>query len=124
MYIYREGDKAAADADAVSVCVYGVGVCSVTGKATTLMQADHKTLMWLEYHARRLLKKVLLLSPLSSLLSHLSSLLSPLSSLLSPLSSLLSPLLEPCAAKLASPDAFMICQDRGIEIEVQVHLSR
>ena len=29
------------------------------GKPTTLMQANHGTLMWLEYHARRLLKKAL-----------------------------------------------------------------
>ena len=29
----------------------------VLGKPTTLMQADHGTLQWLEYHARRLLKK-------------------------------------------------------------------
>ena len=31
----------------------------VLGKPTTLMQANHGTLMWLEYHARRLLKKAL-----------------------------------------------------------------
>ena len=31
----------------------------VLGKPTTLMQASHATLMWLEFHARRLLKKAL-----------------------------------------------------------------
>ncbi|EKX45197.1 hypothetical protein GUITHDRAFT_152765, partial [Guillardia theta CCMP2712] len=31
----------------------------VLGKPTTLMQASHSTLMWLEYHSRRLLKKAL-----------------------------------------------------------------
>jgi hypothetical protein len=31
----------------------------VLGKPTTLMQANHATLMWLEFHARRLLKKAL-----------------------------------------------------------------
>eukprot|EP00960_Hanusia_phi_P006518 186466-Hanusia_phi.AAC.1 len=30
----------------------------VLGKPTTLMQASHATLMWLEFHSRRLLKKV------------------------------------------------------------------
>ena len=30
----------------------------VLGKPTTLMQASHATLLWLEHHARRLLKKV------------------------------------------------------------------
>ncbi|KAJ1483119.1 hypothetical protein T484DRAFT_2616025 [Baffinella frigidus] len=29
----------------------------VLGKPTTLMQADHNSLQWLEYHAKRLLKK-------------------------------------------------------------------
>lgn len=31
----------------------------VLGKPTTLMQASHATLQWLEYHTRRLLKKAM-----------------------------------------------------------------